>query len=141
MRSLRLSATSRLRPDFVPTVEFEYKSATPAFNPEREVIWSDVYDDEAGLGLMVSAMKPIFGASDELLGVLGIDVTLARLTAAFEEAGPVGGGYWFLINTEGRDGDEVDELLLREFGQQVARPSLQARGLIPHRLPGEGHDE
>jgi sigma-B regulation protein RsbU (phosphoserine phosphatase) len=91
-----------LRPDFVPTVEFEYESATPAFNPEREVIWSDVYDDEAGLGLMVSAMKPVFGASEELLGVMGIDVTLARLTAAFAEAGPVGGGYWFLINTDGK---------------------------------------
>ena len=47
-----------LRPDFVPTVEFEYQSATPAFNPERKVIWSDVYDDEAGYGLMVSAMTP-----------------------------------------------------------------------------------
>jgi len=93
---------THLRPDFVPTVEFEYKSATPAFNPEREVVWSDVYDDAAGLGLMVSAMKPVFGASDELLGVLGIDVTLARLTAAFEKVGPVGGGYWFFINTEGK---------------------------------------
>jgi sigma-B regulation protein RsbU (phosphoserine phosphatase) len=93
---------THLRPDFVTTVEFEYQSATPAFNPEREVVWSDLYDDAAGLGLMVSAMKPIFGASEELLGVLGIDITLARLTAAFEEVGPVGGGYWFLINTEGQ---------------------------------------
>jgi sigma-B regulation protein RsbU (phosphoserine phosphatase) len=91
-----------LRPDFVPTVEFEYSSAGPVENPEGGIIWSDLYDDEAGLGLMVSAMSPVFGAQDDFAGVIGIDITLERLTARYEEAGPIGEGYWFLVSDDGR---------------------------------------
>ncbi len=38
-----------------------------------------VYQDEAGKGLMTSAVTPIYGEYGNFLGVAGIDITLDRM--------------------------------------------------------------
>jgi signal transduction histidine kinase/DNA-binding response OmpR family regulator len=75
--------------------------AAPGQNPDRKAVWSDVYDDPAGLGLMTTASAPIY-VDDEFRGVAGIDVTLALLTQRIEALEPVEGGYAFLVDASGR---------------------------------------
>lgn len=47
-------------------------------NPERNIFWTRAYIDEAGLGMMVTAAKPVYRA-DEFLGTVAIDITLDQL--------------------------------------------------------------
>lgn len=56
-----------------------YRMARPENNPGRETIWTPVYQDEAGKGLMTSAVTPIYGEHGDFLGVAGIDITLDRM--------------------------------------------------------------
>lgn len=89
-------------PDFTATEDIFFVAGSPENNPEREVVWTPVYDDPAGQGLLVSAIAPIYSQSDEFLGVIGIDVSLVNLTANIEAEAPIAGGYSFLIDQDGR---------------------------------------
>jgi GAF domain-containing protein/HAMP domain-containing protein len=96
--------------DFTVTARPWYISAAPDQNPQHETIWSEVYEDATGKGLLVTAASPVYldkrdasGTGDtEFLGVIGIDVTLADLRASIENTTPAGGGYLFLVDSEGR---------------------------------------
>lgn len=52
--------------------------AGPANNPERKNIWTRVYNDQAGKGLMVSLLKPVY-LQDRFWGVVGTDLLLHEL--------------------------------------------------------------
>lgn len=52
--------------------------ATPARNPERATVISNVYDDAAGQGLMISISTPVY-SGDEFKGVVSLDVGLGYL--------------------------------------------------------------
>ena len=56
-----------------------YQVATPAQNPDGGPVWTQVYQDPAGQGLMVTAAHPIIGPDGTFHGVTGIDVTLTEL--------------------------------------------------------------
>jgi PAS domain S-box-containing protein len=68
-----------------PVQEYEikdgiwYQMARPENNPGRETIWTPVYQDEAGKGLMTSAVTPIYAEFGDFLGVAGVDITLDRM--------------------------------------------------------------
>jgi len=87
--------------DFQVTGRPWYVGAGPENNPNREVIWSPVYVDATGQGLMVTAAAPIYTSQDEFVGVIGIDVTLGDITASVEENRLLGLGYSFLIDNTG----------------------------------------
>jgi diguanylate cyclase (GGDEF)-like protein len=53
--------------------------AIPKNNPLRESIWSPVYLDQAGKGLMVSLSSPIYN-KDNFMGVVSIDITNNQLS-------------------------------------------------------------
>jgi signal transduction histidine kinase/DNA-binding response OmpR family regulator len=89
-------------PDFQVTQRPWYVAAAPDENPERSAVWSPVYLDATGKGLMVTASSPVYSAGDEFVGVVGIDVTLENIAANVEEARVLGGGYAFLLDGEGR---------------------------------------
>lgn len=101
---------SILPPDFKVTERPWYAGAAPDQNPQRETIWSEVYEDATGKGLLVTAASPVYlderdigGARDtEFQGVIGIDVTLADLRASIENTTPGSGGYLFLVDNDGR---------------------------------------
>jgi PAS domain S-box-containing protein len=65
-----------------PLKEYDYHAdrfytvATPRLDPERETRWTEIYQDPAGQGLMISVATPIYDATDAFYGVIGIDVTL-----------------------------------------------------------------
>jgi GAF domain-containing protein/HAMP domain-containing protein len=96
-----ISLGSVVPPDFRVTERPWYVSAAPENNPDREVVWSTVYADATGQGLMVTAAGPVY-AQDEFVGAVGIDVTLKDLSASVEETRLLGSGYGFLIDDEGR---------------------------------------
>lgn len=56
-----------------------YQAAKPENNPARSTVWTKVYQDEAGQGLMTTATTPVFGRDGKFLGVAGIDVTLDNI--------------------------------------------------------------
>lgn len=60
----------------IPQYNFYYL-ATDKYNPERKVIWTDVYIDPAGQGWMASAIAPVYNG-DKLEGVIGLDITVVR---------------------------------------------------------------
>ena len=89
-------------PDFRPQDDPAFfVPAAPAQNPEREAVWSVVYDDPAGQGLVATASSPIY-VGDEFQGVAGIDMTLELLTQHVESLEPVEDGYAFLVDGDGR---------------------------------------
>jgi GAF domain-containing protein/HAMP domain-containing protein len=88
-------------PDFQVTQRPWYVSAAPENNPERGVVWSPVYVDATGRGLMVTAAAPVYTSQDEFVGVIGIDVTLEEIDASVKAARLLGSGYSFLIDDTG----------------------------------------
>lgn len=59
-------------------VEF-YQIAIPENNPKREILWTPVYLDRAGKGLMVTLSSPVY-FKDEFRGVLSLDLTTDKLS-------------------------------------------------------------
>lgn len=57
----------------------------PRQNPERNVLWSEVYADAAGQGLMVTLLAPVYHPSN-YVGVVGADITLESLGNSLRES-------------------------------------------------------
>ncbi|MDD3269079.1 MAG: diguanylate cyclase [Syntrophomonadaceae bacterium] len=64
--------------DKLKTVPF-YTIANPQNNPLRKSVWSPVYLDEAGKGLMITLSEPIY-CKDTFKGVISLDLTNAQLS-------------------------------------------------------------
>ncbi len=96
-----ISLGSLVPPDFKVSGRPWYLSAAPENNPDHKVIWSEIYPDATGKGLLVTAAAPVFSTEGKLLGVIGIDVTLDDITASVEETRLLGSGYSFLIDKTG----------------------------------------
>lgn len=107
-----LNLGALLPADFLATKDVFYTIGAPENNPGREVAWTPVYEDPAGQGLLITAVAPVY-TQDEFLGIIGIDVSLAGLSARIEESsllpGASGGGvlqeaggYLFLMNDQGQ---------------------------------------
>ncbi|MBU4299745.1 MAG: HAMP domain-containing protein [Nanoarchaeota archaeon] len=88
-------------PDFEATKDIFFTSANPKNNPEQKVVWTPVYDDPAGQGLMISAVAPVYAMQGGFIGVLGIDVTLNKIIGNIEEYNPIEDSYSFLVDKEG----------------------------------------
>lgn len=59
--------------DNLKTVEF-FKVANPENNPQRKIVWTSVYVDHAGKGLMVTLSAPVYD-DDIFKGVVSLDLT------------------------------------------------------------------
>lgn len=91
-----------LPPDFRVTQRPWYVISTPENNPERKAVWSSVYEDATGQGLLVTAAAPVYVHRDEFVGVVGIDLVLRDIAASVEANRLLGGGYSFLVDDTGR---------------------------------------
>ncbi len=112
-------------PDEKVTEEVFFVIANPENNPEKEVVWTPVYDDPAGQGLMITASAPIYTKQKGFMGVLGIDVTLTKILENVEEYSPIEDADSFIIDERGYAialSDEAHQELLgrspekKEFG-------------------------
>lgn len=64
------------------SVDF-YTYAVPQNNPARQLVWTPVYLDAAGKGLMVTLSGPVYDG-DIFKGVVSIDITTTRLSQLLE---------------------------------------------------------
>ena len=90
-----------LPPDFRITEYFLYADAVPARNPKRLTLWTEVYDDPAGQGLMVSAIAPVY-VDDRFVAITGIDFRLDDLAKQIEQMSLSVSSYSFMTNSDGR---------------------------------------
>lgn len=72
----------------------------PQKNPQRKTIWTPPYQDEAGRGLVLTAYTPVY-EGDQYRGIMGVDVSIDRLTEQVNQIRPTPGGFAFYIDKEG----------------------------------------
>jgi GAF domain-containing protein/HAMP domain-containing protein len=64
-------------------------------------VWSPVYLDATGLGLVTTVAIPTYKPDGELIGVIGLDLTLEEIRANIETTSFYESGYSFLIDDTG----------------------------------------
>lgn len=83
----------------IPAYNFYY-DADEQHNPERKVVWTDVYIDPAGQGWMASSIAPVY-KGDFLEGVVGLDILVKDIISGLLQLQVPWNAYTVLI---GRDG-------------------------------------
>jgi hypothetical protein len=53
-----------------------YSLMSPEFNPQKKIMFGELYMDAAGNGLTVSALAPVYTRSGEFKAAVGIDISL-----------------------------------------------------------------
>ncbi len=89
--------------DFLVTERPWYKAALEG-NPDPanlRPIWSAVYFDATGLGLMTTIAMPVYDRHNTLVGVAGLDLTIAEIQANLRGSSVSGSDYSFLIDERG----------------------------------------
>ncbi|WP_430885584.1 sensor domain-containing diguanylate cyclase [Fusibacter sp. JL216-2] len=76
-----------------------FTEITPTSNPERSIVATKIYEDEAGAGMMVTLSKPIYH-HNTFRGALAIDITLDELEEIVQ-LGTSTDSEYFLINQYG----------------------------------------
>jgi PAS domain S-box-containing protein len=95
-----------------PTAKFDIRNANwyviakPENNPERKTVWSNIYLDSVGQGLMTTASTPVYSKTGEYLGATGVDVTLDTIVndmlAHIPSCHKMEGMFSFLTDHQGR---------------------------------------
>jgi GAF domain-containing protein/HAMP domain-containing protein len=88
--------------DFQATQRVWYNGSLPEANPDRSTWWTPVYIDATGLGAVTTAASPVYTQAGELVGVVGLDVSLNGLKASIEATQVLETGYSFLIDKDGK---------------------------------------
>jgi PAS domain S-box-containing protein len=83
----------------IPSFNFYYE-ADARHNPERKVVWTDVYVDPAGKGWMTSAIAPVY-EDDRLEAVVGSDITVSTIISDVLNMQLPWGGYGMLLSRDG----------------------------------------
>src|SRR3990170_6498491 len=135
-----------LPPDFRATQRPWYITSILQNNPDRLPRWSPVYEDATGRGSVTTATSPVYNRRQQLVGVVGIDVTLGNLADSIESSRVLPAGYSFLIDDTGhaialpeqgyRDilgrGPEPDE-----FGTDLTSGTTPLQPIIARMIAGE----
>jgi len=90
---------------FPPNINMQnynfYYEADKKHNPEKKVVWTDVYLDPAGQGWLLSAIVPIY-KGEFLEGVTGIDLTVNKFIKNFLDIEFPHEGKSFILNENGK---------------------------------------
>ncbi len=108
--------------DIDPRTGLWFTTAAPDNNPEGNLVWTEIYQDPAGTGSLLSVSVPIYDQAGQFRGVVAADVQLNRITEQFSQVRAGETGYAFLID---------------EHGHFIVMPEAGYRdlGLIPEELP------
>jgi len=95
-----------------PTTKFDVRNANwyviakPENNLERKTVWSNIYLDSVGHGLLITASTPIYSKGGQYLGATGVDVTLDTIVndilAHIPSCHKMEGMFSFLVDNQGR---------------------------------------
>lgn len=80
----------------IPDYNFYYL-ADAAHNPQRKVVWTNVYLDPAGQGWMMSAIAPVY-RDNFLQGVSGVDITVDGILSQIDQLEVPWNGYAMLVS-------------------------------------------
>ena len=83
----------------IPSYNFYYE-ADAQHNPQRKVVWTDVYVDPAGQGWMTSSIVPVY-KGDSLEGVVGLDITVGSIIRDVLDLKIPWNGYGMLVSRNG----------------------------------------
>ena len=83
----------------IPSYNFYYE-ADAEHNPQRKVVWTDVYVDPAGQGWMTSSIVPVY-KGDSLEGVVGLDITVGTIIRDVLDLKIPWSGYGMLVSRSG----------------------------------------
>lgn len=92
------STTHFENPEYDPRVRPWYIAAVKS--PD-DVIFTDIYEDSFGSGMVLTAAKAVFDSSGKLLGVAAIDILLENFKEMILGTRITDSGYAFIINSEG----------------------------------------
>ncbi len=85
----------------IPEYNFYYE-ADAEHNPERKVVWTDVYIDPAGQGWMASAIAPVYRTGTDFLeGVVGLDIRVSEIIRQVLSLKLPWGSYALLVDSTG----------------------------------------
>lgn len=97
-----VNAIEQFPPDIdLPSFDFYYL-ADNTHNPKRVPVWTQLYWDPAGLGWMVSNVAPVYRGQDDLVGVVGIDITLDKIIDEVINVQVEKTGFAFLMSDTGQ---------------------------------------
>src|SRR3990167_5783860 len=126
----------------IPDYNFYYL-ADARHNPERDVVWTDVYLDPAGQGWMMSAVAPVY-RGDFLEGVVGLDITVGQMLSEIGELDVPWQGYAMLVSRDNnimalpRAGEE--DFALRELTEYSYAEAVRREVLKPADFNLGSHD-
>lgn len=89
-----------LPPDLDISHQAPFMSVRPESNPDRRLVWSPPYVDDAGHGLLVTASAPLY-KDGAFRGMIAVDVGLNRLTTRLRGLNPTPGGSAMLLDRRG----------------------------------------
>jgi GAF domain-containing protein/HAMP domain-containing protein len=88
-------------PNFTATQRVWYAGSLLENNPDGLAWWTPPYLDATGLGLVTTAAAPAFDKDQNVVGVVGFDITLNEMVNRIEAARVLKSGYSFLIDGYG----------------------------------------
>ncbi|MEN0108475.1 MAG: response regulator, partial [Pseudomonas sp.] len=116
----------------IPDYNFYYL-ADAKHNPQRKVVWTDVYLDPAGQGWMMSAIAPVY-TGDFLEGVVGLDITVGQMVSEIGNLQVPWHGYAVLVSRDqkvialpaaGEQDFGLNELTEYSYAEAVRREVLK----------------
>ena len=108
-----------LPPDFQATGRIWYSGSMIEKNPEKGSWWTPPYVDATGRGLVTTAAAPVYNHAGELVGVIGLDLTLKDIRANVESTRFLRSGYSFLIDNTGHTVALPDQGFRDIFGRDA----------------------
>jgi GAF domain-containing protein/HAMP domain-containing protein len=114
-------------------------------NPSHSVVWSPIYEDSTGKGFLVTTAAPVYTQNNNIIGVIGIDVTLDEISANVAASQLIEGGYSFLIDETGHaitlPEQGYPDILNRnqvtdELGPDLSNPTTNFKPIIKDMLAG-----
>lgn len=132
--------------DFRATRRVWYAGTMEKGAIRRDAWWTPAYLDATGLGVVTTAAAPARDSQGEIIGVVGIDVTLTEMKSSIEGQEFLPGGYSFLIDDSGRalalPAQGYLDMLGRspepdEFGTDLTNSNATFKPVIKAMLAGE----
>ena len=117
-------------PEYDPRIRPWYLAAVQ--NPD-EVIFTDVYEDAFGSGMVLTAAKAIFDENGDLIGVAALDILLADLIDIIYDIRITDSGYAFIIDSSGT------YIVHPDMGQEGFQPSVNDRNYSTSADLSEGY--
>jgi GAF domain-containing protein/HAMP domain-containing protein len=108
--------------DYDPRTDIFYSIATPEKNPGQLPVWTDAYQDSAGVGLIVTLSVPVYSEENKFMGIVGVDVQLEKISEIVSGIRLGDTDFAFLVDRDG-------------FIISMPEEGYQLFGLAPQEIP------